>query len=369
MSRQQRRYVRVPTPPVQLQRPDGSKFDLRGEAGQGALILFFPHELTTGEIERVRSLLTAASLPTYQVSGTASGVGDGQAKLLADPDGSASSALGCDEAPAVVLVGADGYLAGGPAVGETEIAELAHDIRSQLTGEAKSSDETLGGARSGAVVGVFSPTFNRPDLARSLVLQLNNQSRRPDHLVLHQNGQAESYAWAIADIDTDIELAWIHTTETIPQDQWYEIPIRALLAHGCDVFFWCDHDDIYFANHIENGLRMLDQGVDFSINDNCGLLMLDTPNFRFSPAEGFTAHDPGGHSSSMCFTRAFAEVLVEDLAANRGRHGYSDQVLSRVTMPKFRTQVSSQSLTTAYVCHPGALSSSHWLRGGAEQLN
>lgn len=66
-------------------------------------------------------------------------------------------------------------------------------------------------------IGVMTPTYNRPDLIRSLVLQMQNQSTKPDILVIHHNGIAESYQWAICDIISNIEIVWLHAPSVITQ--------------------------------------------------------------------------------------------------------------------------------------------------------
>ena len=94
------------------------------------------------------------------------------------------------------------------------------------------------------------PTYNRPDLARACVLQLVSQSRRPDLICIHQNGNPQSYHWAVADIRTPTRLVWIHTPATIEQHQWYAVPLRHLLEQACTHFFWADHDDLYLYDHV-----------------------------------------------------------------------------------------------------------------------
>ena len=70
-------------------------------------------------------------------------------------------------------------------------------------------------------VGVMIPTYNRPDLLRSCVLQLAIQSRPPDIICVHQNGHPDSYQWAIDDLQVAPQLVSLHTPEKIAQHQWY----------------------------------------------------------------------------------------------------------------------------------------------------
>ena len=108
------------------------------------------------------------------------------------------------------------------------------------------------------------PTYNRPDMARQAVLQMAVQTRRPDAICVHQNGNAESYEWCIADLRSLANIIWVHTPEKIKQNDWYAVPLKVLLDAGCTHFFWVDHDDIYARTHIETVMEEL-RVFDFSI--------------------------------------------------------------------------------------------------------
>ena len=209
-----------------------------------------------------------------------------------------------------------------------------------------------------AKVGVLIPTFNRPDLLRSCVLQLTAQSRPPDVVCIHQNGHPDSYDWAVADLQTGSQLVWLHTPEKIPQHDWYAVPLRCLLDHGCSHFFWADHDDLYLRDHVASGLEDL-RDFDFSVSPRCGLLFTRAADFRYAHEVDFNPHAPGGMSSTMCFNRAFALELLADITHDRS-HQYTDNVVAHVTMPKFRCHVSSRR-TTIYHAHEGSITSNHWL--------
>lgn len=209
-----------------------------------------------------------------------------------------------------------------------------------------------------ARVGVIVPTYNRPDLLRSCVLQLATQSRPPDIICVHQNGHPDSYAWAVADLRTASQIAWLHTPAKVPQHQWYAVPLRFLLESGCTHLFWADHDDLYLRDHIECGLREL-QEFDFSVSLRCGLLFTKASDFRYAQEVEFTSHAPGGMSSTMCFNRLFADELLRDIARDT-EHQYTDHVVAHVTMPKFRCRVSNRR-TSIYHAHEGSITSQHWL--------
>ncbi len=209
-----------------------------------------------------------------------------------------------------------------------------------------------------AKVGVMVPTFNRPDLARSCVLQLISQSRPPDLVCVHQNGNAEAYPWAIADLQTASRLVWLHTPEKIGQHEWYAVPLRYLIENDCTHFFWADHDDLYLRDHIACGLADL-RDFDFSVSPRCGLLYTKASDFRYAHEVDFNVHAPGGMSSTMCFSRPFAQQLLADISRDT-QHQYTDNVVAHVTMPKFRCHVSSRR-TAIYHAHEGSLTSKAWL--------
>lgn len=206
-------------------------------------------------------------------------------------------------------------------------------------------------------VGVIIPTYNRPDFARKAVLQWAIQTRKPDILCINQNGESESYEWVIEDLKDIIDIRWIHVPKELPQHLWYAIPLTYLIKEECDVFFWGDHDDIFYANHVEKSLKSL-EGYDITLTDTCSVLYLKDKNFKYQRPEKFKAHAPGGMSSSMAFNRRFAIQLQADLLQDAD-HYYSDNVVAYKTMPKNRINITS-NFTTTYVSHAGTHSSSHW---------
>jgi hypothetical protein len=214
-------------------------------------------------------------------------------------------------------------------------------------------------------IGVFTPTHNRPDLIRALVLQMAMQVKKPDILCIHQNGDPESYQWVITDLALPFKVIWIHTPSRIPQDEWYGRPLEVLLDQGCTHFFWCDHDDIYRTHHIARSMIMLtdkDNPYDFVVNGYCGFLATKRAGYEYRTCMRFHAHAAGGMSSSMAFNRAFAEELLQDLIQNQGTLMYADQVVKLVTMPKFRCKLDEgPTPSTIYVCHSGSYSSAGWL--------
>jgi hypothetical protein len=148
---------------------------------------------------------------------------------------------------------------------------------------------------------------------------------------------------------------------------WYSRPLAYLLEQGCTHFFWCDHDDIYHANHLAYGMELLLLPEhDFIITQGCDVLLLEKP-YRFLAGRK-ARFSPVGMSSSMCFNRPFAKELLRDFtdnetkSADEGKHLCADRVVWDVTVPKFRCLTNYDAPTTIYVCHADTVSSPHWLK-------
>lgn len=206
-------------------------------------------------------------------------------------------------------------------------------------------------------VGVLVPTAGRPDLLRACVLQLAAQSRPPDMVAVHQNGEGPRYDWAVADLRLPFRLDWLHTPQRLRQHEWYAVPLAHLIACDCTHFFWADHDDLYLRDHVAAGLAELD-GWDFSVSRRAGVLYTRPRDWRLDADLEFNSHAPGGMSSTMCFNREFAQALVQDLRADTAHH-YADNVVAHVTMPRFRCFLSERR-TCIYHSHEGSVSSGHW---------
>lgn len=213
-------------------------------------------------------------------------------------------------------------------------------------------------------IGVAIPTYRRPDLARACVLQWLVQSRTPDIICVHQNGSPESYEWCVEELRGKTEIEWIHTPERIRQHEWYRVPLARLVARGCAVYFWADHDDIFLSKHVETAIADLCH-ADFRVALRARILYLKSKDYRYVPHMRFTAHAPGGMSSSMAFNRAFAECLVADLEQDQ-EQTYSDNVVARVTKPRF-VCVESSEISTMYVCHEGSETSAGWLKNAFDE--
>jgi hypothetical protein len=205
-------------------------------------------------------------------------------------------------------------------------------------------------------VGVIIPTYKRPDLLRQAVLQWIVQSVKPDVLCINQNGSDESYEWVIEDLKPLIEIKWLHVPTDLKQHYWYLLPLTTLLCEGCDVFFWGDHDDIYYRDHVEKALEEL-KDADSTVSDTCGILYVKDKQYKYQPPEKFLYHAPGGMTSTSAFNRTVALDLMNGLL-NDDQYYYSDCVL-RDTMVKYKKKLSSNN-TAVYVSHKGSHTSGHW---------
>ena len=124
------------------------------------------------------------------------------------------------------------------------------------------------------------------------------------------------------------------------------------------MFLWTDHDDIYHSHHVATCEKEL-ADCDFRVAKYANILYVDRTQYVLRERVRFTSHAPGGMSASMAFNRAFAQALVQDLAQDT-EHYYSDNVVAKVTMPKFKCHASDE-LSTTYVSHKGSHTSSSWV--------
>jgi hypothetical protein len=213
-------------------------------------------------------------------------------------------------------------------------------------------------------VGVMTPLYSRPDFARFAAMQFAMQTRKPDHVAFYQNGEFPDYQWAISDLALPYKAHWVYANKSEPnQSAWYAVPLKKLLSEGCDYIFWCDQDDIYRTDHIEETLRdFYQQDVDIVLTEMAGLLKVRPGKFVVETVR-FRAHSPGGVSSSMAFNATAANVLYDDLVDNLANEKYfwADNVVSEVTMHKFKVYRNPARASVTYVCHTGTVSSSHWL--------
>ena len=222
-------------------------------------------------------------------------------------------------------------------------------------------------------IGVFVPTASRPYMVRCVALQLQNQSRKPDLICFHQNGSEnkKSYEHFVKDI-AGINYKWLHTPHDVSVDERYSFPLQYLVNNNCDYYFYCDDDDIYYQNHIEETIEVMErEQCDLIIRNRC-----DWVKFKYEPwqsvwdfklNDSFTAHCDMGVSSSIAFNKKFAEQYLIDCEINtrnmrEGKDFYqhTDNLIHKVTATNFKTYVYSKP-STCYVIHKGSTSSNSWV--------
>ncbi len=219
-------------------------------------------------------------------------------------------------------------------------------------------------------IGVFVATSSRPTMVRSLVLQFNEQTKIPHVMCVHQNGENSktSYKNFVEDLKLKYKLEWIHNPKKLHQDEWFIEPIKYLISQGCDYLFWAEDDDLYYSNHIESSLEMMKKnGADMIVRNVCDVVKLWENKYDVKKDSNFTAHADIGVTCSIGFNSKFAQEFVNDCLKNienkqNGKEWmhFTDQVINRITAPKFNRYVHNKT-STCYVCHAGSFTSNAWL--------
>ena len=219
-------------------------------------------------------------------------------------------------------------------------------------------------------VGVFVATNCRPIMARLSALQFEAQTKKPDLVCMHQNGDNSklSYKNFVEDLKLSYKLEWIHTPRTLHQDEWFSIPVRHLLMAGCDYMFWGEDDDIYYSHHIESSIELMKKhNADMIIRNVCDCVKVYDKSYEVRKNSTFTAHADVGVTCSIGFTSEFAEEFLKDCDRNiknklEGNpwHQFTDQLINRVTATKFKRYIHSET-STCYVIHRGSFTSAAWL--------
>lgn len=219
-------------------------------------------------------------------------------------------------------------------------------------------------------VGVFVATNCRPVMARLSALQFEAQTKKPDMVCIHQNGENSkvSYKSFIEDLKLSYKLDWIHTPRTLHQDEWFSIPLRHLLMYGCDYMFWGEDDDVYYSNHIESSIELMKKhDADMIIRNKCDCVKIYDNKYDIGKDRHFVAHADIGVTCSIGFSARFAEEFLKDCEQNiknklEGKpwQQFTDQVINRITSPKFKRYVHSET-STCYVIHKGSFTSAGWL--------
>jgi GT2 family glycosyltransferase len=95
-------------------------------------------------------------------------------------------------------------------------------------------------------IAVAIATRNRPQWLRMFLLQMANQTIRPDIVVVHENGQPRSMKDELF-FDIPIKTEFLYSAaKQVPPD--YAIPaLKRAIEFIPDVIFLMNDDNIYFA--------------------------------------------------------------------------------------------------------------------------
>ena len=219
-------------------------------------------------------------------------------------------------------------------------------------------------------IGIFTPTASRPYHIRATALQFNAQTRLPDLVCFHQNNinGRKSYEKFIRDLDLKYDYHWMLTDRPVSVEERYFLPAKYLLDNGCDYMFYCDDDDVYYSDHIEKSIDILEsKKCDLLIRNHCDVMKFDGDMYDYSEKCFFTSHANSGVSSSMVFSKRFAEHFIQDCIDNMHQRSigghflhHCDEIINWVTANKFIKYVSEDT-TMCYVVHRYSSTSSGWL--------
>lgn len=133
-------------------------------------------------------------------------------------------------------------------------------------------------------IAVVVSSKNRPHWLRLFLLQMANQTVRPDIVVVYENGQARSMKEIFSDIP--IKVDFLFSSNNLASPDFAIPPLRKTLEHNPDVIFQMSDDNVYFATHIEKVLEGFKGGFDVSYLSHGNLL-----NVNGGKAEYYTDID------------------------------------------------------------------------------
>jgi hypothetical protein len=217
------------------------------------------------------------------------------------------------------------------------------------------------------LIGAYFGTTKNPYLLRCTLLQLLNQTIKPNLIVIHDNNSKVKNEWVIEDIvkdqrNKDVEIVYLHTEAPEKFQEWVRIPLNYLVERKCKYFFKVDHDDIYFNNHIESILPHLRIGYDLVVQTHAGFLTLKPKQEpEYVKDYNFSLISPlKGLSSGYAHSLNFAKELNKDMLESS--YTYEDVIVGNITIPKFPKirKIQLENPTACYVCYGGNVSTSEW---------
>jgi hypothetical protein len=211
------------------------------------------------------------------------------------------------------------------------------------------------------MLGVYIPTYKSPVRLRAVVTQMLLQSRKPDVIAVHQNGEERDYRWCIADMHAlGVPIHYTFTPGIRSKaSEPFLPPLESLVSLGCTKFAKIDDDDLFYTNHLqklEDGL----EDADIVLRRYCDVLELDktTGMCLAKNADWSTINPTGSMSDASMFTLRFATMFITALKST-GFSKFADDEIMRLTMDRAGVKVNRMQDTDSscvYVSHTNNMS-------------
>jgi hypothetical protein len=215
-------------------------------------------------------------------------------------------------------------------------------------------------------LGVYVCSYNQPVFLRHCLLQILLQSRHPDVLSIHENGDHRSYRGMVEDVldlleARGVEVVYKHTPASMVMPTFFAPALQALIDEDCDLYQKVDVDDIIYWNHLERQMLLMRSGeYDIAMNTRAELLVLPTVgHYRHNHDVDFGIWNPtGAHPNNIIFNRAVADAFVTELKKPSGEN--DDAVFAAKVMPKFHVRRKAMDATSCFVAHGKNVSVAGW---------
>lgn len=218
---------------------------------------------------------------------------------------------------------------------------------------------------------MYVATYSNPVFLRHCLLQILHQSRRPNVLAVHENGNEKSYKHIVQDVLDSLEVKGVevlyhHTPHSLPMPTFFCQPLQALIDTGCDYINKVDQDDILYEHHfaVQEELmfnpQLIQSDFDYAMNCNSELLVLMHDGaYRYSPKVDFGTWNPtGAHPDAIIFNRKVAQDFVGVMSKHVGVN--DDKLLAEHVLPKYKGLRVKVNPSMCFVAHGKNVSVSHW---------
>jgi len=212
-------------------------------------------------------------------------------------------------------------------------------------------------------LGVYVANHNNPMFLRMCLLQIANQTRKPDVLAIHMNNQPNSSTWAVRDIIPKLrERGTVVIGKLSPgpiqHPDFHLPPLEILFEQGCELFTKFDHDDFFYEEHIESLEKEMTDDVDVVAQKYFEALIIPQDAQYQARMTEMNQNPTLAMSDAILFNRVFAEQYIKDMKA--AATGWPDDEVMAETMRKFRVKRYGCKPTCCYVIH-GTNTSSSWI--------